>query len=164
MSTLEIISFILVVVAIFISPFFLLKIFAGLKTKIESQVSMAEWGIEDQKSYRLQREGIRGYAQIFIFLGILLVVLALLNDMGNAVRLFYIMGALMFILGAFGVWYRYRWAVWFTLFPLLAFGIYSIWLDWKNLIIAWVLFLFTKIAVQVDKSIQQIQNLESGGQ
>lgn len=161
MTMSETVSFILVVGAIFISPFFLLKVFAGLKTKIEPQVSTAEWGIDDQNLFRLQKEGIRGYAQIFIFLGILLLVFALLNDLGEA-RSFYIAGALMFILGAIGVWKRFRWAIWITLFPLLAFGIYSVWLDWKNLFIAWILFLFTKIAVQMDKSIQQVRNLESG--
>ena len=163
MSTLEIISFILVVGAIFISPFFLLKVFAGLKTKIEPQVSKTSWSLDDQNSFQMKKEGIRGYAHMFIFWGILLFAFAILNDLGDA-RLFCIVGALMFILGAFGVWYRYRWAVWFTLFPLLAFGIYGVWVDWKNLSIVLILLLFVKIAVQLDKNIQQIRNLESGGQ
>jgi hypothetical protein len=160
MTTSETVSFILKVGVIFISPFFLLKVFTSLKTKIEPQVSTPAWSIDDQNSFRLQKDWIRGYAQFFIFLGVLLSVFVLLNDLGDA-QSFYIAGALMLIIGAFGVWKRIRWAVWVTLFPLLAFGIYGVWLNWKNLFLVWILFLFVKIAFQIDKNIQQVRSVES---
>ena len=131
MSTSEIVSFVLVVVAIFISPYVFLKILTLLKHKLEPASSTLNLTADENKKLQFHREAIRGFAYAFLFFGVLLFVFALLNDL-EGLKSFFIAGALMFFLGGLGVWNKIRWAAWFTLIPLIFFGVYAVWQNWKN--------------------------------
>ena len=159
MSAIDITKFILVVVGIFISPFILFKLLAWLRTIIESRNKVVGSKVEEQTKYRTLKDDIRYVAFFFIFLGILIFVFFLLNNVGME-KPYYLIGSLMILFGALGVWMRFVWAVLFVIFPFAFCIFYNIYLDWHNLYSVSVLFVLAIPVIRVIQSIREIKTFE----
>jgi hypothetical protein len=159
MSAIDITEFVLVIVGIFIFPFILFKLLAWLKTSIESRKKVVGLKAEGQIEYRTLKDNIRYFAFYFIFVGILAFVVVLLNDVGSG-KPYYLVGSLLILFGALGVWMRLAWSVFFIVFPFIFYIFYAIYLDWHNFTTVMVIFFIAIPVIRVIRSIREIKTFE----